>query len=476
MVDEGEPGAGVTVSVVVVTHDSREAIERSLPPLLDQLGEGDELIVVDNASGDRSAEAARRLAPAARVVDTGANLGYGGGCNAGAALAGGELIVFLNPDAVVRPGFRKAIARPLVDGRGWGAWQGLVTAEDGRVVNSEGGVVHFTGIAWAGGAGRRLDEGSGGAEAGGPGERPAGGTVPLRPREVGFASGACLALPRERWRELGGFPEEFFLYHEDVDLSLRLRLAGSGVGIEPAAVVDHDYEFAKGPAKWRQLERNRWATIVRTYPAALIALLLPALLATELALLGVALAGGWLGRKLAAGIDLARWLPRLLRERRGVQARRTVSAGRFARSLSAELDSPFLGSLARAAATRLAGPGRPYAGGSGPSRSRAGSVFGAASGLPASSPSPFRAGRSPRCSRSCWSSRATSWARIFVSSPSRELATEKCSRRTKMTPKAPRKSALEASSAPVAWRNRSSSSLQTASTSSTTASRVQSNA
>jgi len=351
MADEGERGAGVTVSVVVVTSDSREAIERSLPPLLDQLGEGDELIVVDNASGDGSAEAARRLASAARVVDAGANLGYGGGCNAGAALAGGELIVFLNPDAVVRPGFREAIARPLVDGRGWGAWQGLVTAEDGRVVNSEGGVAHFTGIAWAGGAGRRLDD-SGGAEAGGPGAEPPGGTPSLRPREVGFASGACLALPRERWRELGGFPEEFFLYHEDVDLSLRLRLAGLGVGIEPAAVVDHDYEFAKGPAKWRQLERNRWATIVRTYPGALIALLLPALLATELALLGVALAGGWLGRKLAAGIDLARWLPRLLRERRRVQARRTVSAGRFARSLTAELDSPFLGPLARAAPVR----------------------------------------------------------------------------------------------------------------------------
>ena len=83
-------------------------------------------------------------------------------------------------------------------------------------------------------------------------------------------------------------PEPFFLYQEDVDLSLRLRLAGGTIGIEPAARVDHDYEFAKGPAKWRYLERNRWAMILRTYPLALLLLLTPALLATEIALFAIA--------------------------------------------------------------------------------------------------------------------------------------------------------------------------------------------
>ena len=66
-------------------------------------------------------------------------------------------------------------------------------------------------------------------------------------------------------------PEPFFLYHEDVDLSLRVRLAGGELGVEPAARVDHDYEFEKGADKWRYLERNRWATLIRTYPAALLA-------------------------------------------------------------------------------------------------------------------------------------------------------------------------------------------------------------
>ena len=100
-------------------------------------------------------------------------------------------------------------------------------------------------------------------------------------------------------------PDPFFLYHEDVDLSLRVRLAGGTLGVEPRARVDHDYEFDKGAAKWRYLERNRWATLIRTYPAALLALLAPGLLATELALVVVAAAGGWLPQKLRAWAETA---------------------------------------------------------------------------------------------------------------------------------------------------------------------------
>jgi N-acetylglucosaminyl-diphospho-decaprenol L-rhamnosyltransferase len=300
-----------------------------------QLREGDELIVVDNASGDGTAEAVRELAPAASVLETGANLGFAGGCNRGAGGAGGELLCFLNPDAVVQAGWRDAIERPLTEARGWAAWQALVTAEGGAVVNTAGGVVHFTGIAWAGGAGEPVERASEWAGA-----------------EPGFVSGACLAIPRRTFLDAGGFAEEFFLYHEDVDLSLRLRLAGGRLGVAAAARVDHDYEFEKGPAKWRYLERNRWATVIRTYPWALLLPLLPALLATELALLVASLAGGWSGQKLAAWGEVLRSLPRLRRERRAIQARRAIGAGEFAAALTARLDSAYLG---RAARSRLLG-------------------------------------------------------------------------------------------------------------------------
>jgi len=301
----------------------------TLRALTDQLRDVDELIVVDNGSADGTAQAAREAAPRATVIEAGENLGFAAASNRGAALSSGELLLFLNPDAVVAPGFRDAIELPLSEGRGWAAWQGLVTAGGGRVINTRGGVVHFTGIAWAGGAGEPV-------EAGGTGTG-----------EPGFVSGACLAIPAARFEEAGGFAEPFFLYHEDVELALRLRLAGGHLGVEERARADHDYEFAKGPAKWRRLERNRWATLIRTYPAPLVGLLAPALLATELALVAISIAGGWGSQKLASWVDLGRWFPRLLRERRAIQAGRRIDAATFARGLSSDLDSAYLGAAAR---------------------------------------------------------------------------------------------------------------------------------
>jgi GT2 family glycosyltransferase len=302
------------LSVVMVTYNSAAAVRATLPALVPQLRPGDELVVVDNRSSDETPAVVRRLAPDAVVVESPGNLGFAAGANAGARAAGGELLVILNPDAVPAPGFLEAIRDPAGD---WTAWMGLVRAGDG--VNSSGGIVHFTGIAWAGQA------------------------APSDTREVAFLSGACLAIPRATFLAAGAFSEPYFMYQEDVDLSLRLRLTGERLGVEPAAVVDHDYEFAKGPDKWRRLERNRWATLIRCYPGRLLVLLAPALTATELALLVVAAAGGWLPQKLAAARDTARSLPRLLRERRAIQAARTVSPAAFAAALTPDLDSPFLG-------------------------------------------------------------------------------------------------------------------------------------
>ena len=303
------------LSVIVVTYRSGPALQVLLPALERELRPTDELIVVDNDGSGAAAAAA-----GARVIANAANVGFAAACNQGAAAASGDLLLFLNPDAVPQPGFRAAIA----DGRGFDAWMGLVL--DGDRVNTSGGVVHFTAIAWAG-------------QAGAP-----HAAVDPAPRDVGFLSGACLAVPRERW---AGFAPEFFMYHEDVDLSLRLRLSGARLGVVPDAVVDHDYAFAKGDTKWRLLERNRWATILRTYPTRLLVLLAPALLALELALWPAALAGGWAGPKARATADVLRALPRLRRERRAIQAARVITPRAFADGLTAELSSPYLGAIGR---------------------------------------------------------------------------------------------------------------------------------
>jgi len=324
-----------TLSVLIVAWNSRAELERTLPALLPELGAEDELIVVDNGSADGTPEAVAALAPAARVVRAERNLGFAAGCGEAAEVASGDLVVILNPDAAPLPGFGEAIRRPWAEGRGWAAWQALVADHGATRVNSAGNPVHFTGIVWAGGHGEPID------------------AAPSVPTEVPCLSGACLAIPRETWRRLGGFPADFFLYHEDVDLSLRLRLEGGVLGIEPGAVVDHDYEFGAREHKWRWLERNRWAFLIRVYPTPLLVLVAPALLATEVALIPASIAAGWGRQKLAAIGEVLRWLPRLLRERRQVQATRTVSAAEFASWLTPDLDSPFIPAIARSTTARF---------------------------------------------------------------------------------------------------------------------------
>jgi GT2 family glycosyltransferase len=325
-----------SLSVLIVAWNSSAELRRTLPPLVAELREGDELIVVDNDSPDDSAAVARELAPAVKIVTMGRNRGFAGGANVGAAAATGDLLVILNPDAMPLPGWGEAIRRPWLEGRGWSAWQGLVAGEDATTINSAGNPVHFTGIVWAG----MHDEPLAAAPAPGP---------------VTAVSGACLAVPLEVWLRLGGFAERFFMYHEDVDLSLRLRLAGETVGIEPRAVVAHDYEFsASAASKWRWLERNRLATLARVYPGPLLVLLAPALLATEAALLLASVAGGWAGQKLRADLEALAWLPRLLHERREIRRTRAIDAGEFAAALTPDLDSPFIPAAARSTPARLA--------------------------------------------------------------------------------------------------------------------------
>ncbi|MDQ6835368.1 MAG: glycosyltransferase family 2 protein, partial [Actinomycetota bacterium] len=316
---------GASLSVVVVAHDSLPELRRSLPALAGQLTDGDELILVDNASGDGLAAELEQLAPNARLIELSQNVGFAGGVNRGAEQAGGDLLVLLNPDALVGRGWAEAIRAPW--GGPWAAWMGLVLLDGGVEINTSGGVLHFLGFGWAGQVGQPAAAASRG------------------PAEVGFLSGACLAIPVSAWRQAGGFAEHFFMYCEDVDLSLRLRLRGGRLAVIPDARVQHSYEFVKGPRKWRLLERNRWATLVRTYPAPLLIAVLPALFGAELAVWAVALRGGWARMKLLATLDVLTSLPGLRRERRELQRGRHVASHVIADGMTARLDSPYFGSV-----------------------------------------------------------------------------------------------------------------------------------
>ncbi len=309
------------LAVVVVSHNSSAHLPMLLGALGAQLQPDDELVVVDNASADGSAELATRAG--IHTIAQRENQGFGAGCHAGAAATAAPLLLFLNPDSVPQPGCLQALREAAHTHREWAAWQPAILQQDGTI-NTDGGVVHYSGIGWAGDCGKPISDMS-------PG-----------PYEVAFPSGAALVVRRRIWDEIGGLDPSYFLYSEDLDLGLRVWLAGHRAGIVPAATVVHGYEFDKGQQKWFFLERNRWRTVLAVYPPVLLALLAPGLLAIELAIHAAAAHGGWLNAKLRADLAVLGGLPATIRRRRAVQATRRIGTAEFASHLTAKLDSPYL--------------------------------------------------------------------------------------------------------------------------------------
>jgi len=304
----------LSACVVVVAFESGDALTRCLDSL-----SGQDVIVVDNGGGPEIDAAAER----ARVVHS-ANDGFGAGCNRGAHAADADVLVFLNPDTVARPGAVEALARVLEDDSVGVAQARLALLGEPDRLNSAGNVVHVSGLAWPGGYRDALDT---------VGER----------REIAYASGAALAIRRGLFEELGGFAEELFLYQEDLELCWRVRQRGLRVVVDPDATVLHDYVLERADRrKEYYLERNRLIFVLTAYSTRLLALLAPVLLAVELGLALVALRQGWLREKVRGWAWLARNRTWLGRRRRLLQAARLVPDRELSRFLTPVLDPRML--------------------------------------------------------------------------------------------------------------------------------------
>jgi len=209
------------VSVVVVTWNGRQHLDACLNAVAAQQGVRVETILVDNASTDGTVAYVRDRHPSVRVVGLPENRGFAGGNNAGAAEARAPLVAFLNNDTAAEPGWLQALVAGLDEANGFAlATSRIVYMHDPRIIDSAG-----DGFLRSGGAFKRMH--------GGQSEDAA------EPLEVFGVCGAACLMPRKIFEEIGGFDEDFFASHEDVDLSYRARLLGYRVRYVPAAIVRH---------------------------------------------------------------------------------------------------------------------------------------------------------------------------------------------------------------------------------------------
>jgi len=318
-------------SVIIVTYNGRDLLRPCLSAALAQRYSPYEIILVDNASADGSAEMVAAEFPSVRVIRAARNLGFAGGNNEGVRHARGALIALLNNDAVPEPEWLRslvdAVTRPGV-------------AVAGSSIRTEGiperyyernGSVNFL----CHNIMRKF----------------------ARPEETFFAGGAALIFRRDI---LGiPFDEDYFLYIEDVYLSMRARFMGYDVVQSPASRVHHrgSSSTRREPSALMTMyqERNRLLTIALFFSPMTLVRIAPLVAANVAAKIAAACAGR---RYAPAGLLRAYgWMllhpGSVVRKRKALRAERRVEDAAVTSWMTADLtngESPgghFLNSVAR---------------------------------------------------------------------------------------------------------------------------------
>ena len=252
-------------SIVIPVFNQIDYTLRCLRSLADS---GDattiEIIVVDDASSDAGAQWLPAISGLRYQRNT-VNLGFIGSCNAGAANANGEFLVFLNNDTVVQPGWLDALLSTFESHPDTGLVGAKLVYPDGRLQEA-GGILFSDASGWNYG---RFND-------------------PADPRynfvrDVDYCSGAAIALRRALFAQLGGFDAHYApAYYEDADLAMRVRECGLTVRYQPASVVIH-YEgitsgtdLTQGVKSYQVTNQKkflaRWATVLaKDHPAPTLA-------------------------------------------------------------------------------------------------------------------------------------------------------------------------------------------------------------
>lgn len=218
-----------------------------------------EVIVVDDASPDDSASTLAQV-NGLRLLRNQANLGFIGSCNAGAAQARGEFLLFLNNDTQVTAGWIDALLRCFSERKDCGIAGSKLVYPDGRLQEA-GGLVFADGSCWNVGRFEARDS-----------------AAYLYRREVDYVSGASLMIRRATFVEIGGFDPRYQpAYYEDADLAFAVRKLGLRVYYEPGSTVIHcegitsGTDLAAGIKQHQALNqttfRDKWSSELEQQPA-----------------------------------------------------------------------------------------------------------------------------------------------------------------------------------------------------------------
>ncbi|WP_262964708.1 glycosyltransferase family 2 protein [Methylobacter psychrophilus] len=313
------------VSVIIVNWNGEPFLERCLTALMAQTVMPYEIILVDNASSDRSIEIVQQF-PLVRLLAQDQNTGFAGGNNLAikAVSVDSGWIALLNPDAFVDPNWLEALLMAIESNPGFDVFGSrLVNAGDPSLLDGAGDAYHMSGLVWRMGHGAPIP------------------TTEEYEHEVFSPCAAAALYRRSAWQETGGLDEDYFCYVEDVDLGFRLRLAGYRCLYVPQSVAYHvgsgttggqhsDFSLYHG-------HRNLVWTFVKDMPGILFWLLLPLHILLNLVSIIWFISQGHGGVILRAKRDAVLGLPKTWLKRQTIQKTRVASIGEIWRQLDKQL-------------------------------------------------------------------------------------------------------------------------------------------
>ncbi len=273
------------VAIVYLSYNGKRYLDEVLSALraLNYPKDRLELIFVDNASHDGSQEYLKTI-EGITFFPNDKNLGFAEGNNIGTrhALEQGADYIFLhNNDLKLDPNaMLHAVTLAESDPRIGSVQSLMLLWKRPDVINSTGGMVHFLGFGFVRDNGKAIQEIS-----------------RIDGEEIAYASGAAVLYRASVLKKVGMLDPFLFLYHEDLELGWRMRLAGFKNVLSLQSKAYHDYEFKRSIQKFFWMERNRWLVHFSHLRWGTLLLLLPFLILVEPLLLLFAMRGGWIKQK-----------------------------------------------------------------------------------------------------------------------------------------------------------------------------------
>jgi len=243
------------ISVVVLNWNGNRTIEECLKSLSEQTYHPLEILVVDNASTDGSADLVKVKFPEVKLIVNEKNLGFGGGNNVGIRASNGKYIMMLNNDTRLDPRCIEELRNSIEKDNRYGVCASKILLEyEDNLIDAAGIVVCPDGLSIGRG---RLENGDKYDEE----------------TEVFFASDCACLYRREMLDDIGLYDEDFFAYADETDMGWRAHLAGWKCIYNPKAVVYHFHSASSGsysPFKAFLVERNRIWVAVKNFPVSLL--------------------------------------------------------------------------------------------------------------------------------------------------------------------------------------------------------------